>query len=77
MNNSVFGWNYPAGAEFDPNAPWNQPDTPPCQCDECDDVSNDDFDGAECGMCDTGTYREVVPAEPDWDSMPGGADWDD
>ena len=22
----VFGWDYPAGAEHDPNAPWNQPD---------------------------------------------------
>jgi DnaJ-class molecular chaperone len=23
---SVFGYNYPAGAEHDPSAPWNQPD---------------------------------------------------
>jgi hypothetical protein len=23
---SVFGYNYPAGAERDPSAPWNQPD---------------------------------------------------
>jgi len=23
---NVFGWSYPAGAEHDPNAPYNQPD---------------------------------------------------
>lgn len=23
---SVFGWNYPPGAEHDPFAPWNQPE---------------------------------------------------
>ena len=25
MSNNVFGWNYPAGAEHDPRAPWNEP----------------------------------------------------
>jgi len=25
---SKFGWSYPAGAENDPNAPYNQPDAP-------------------------------------------------
>ena len=28
---SVFGYNYPAGAEHDPSAPWNQPD----DCEHC------------------------------------------
>lgn len=23
-----FGWNYPAGAEHDPRAPWNEPEEP-------------------------------------------------
>lgn len=26
MSNRVFGWNYPAGAEHDPRAPWNEPE---------------------------------------------------
>lgn len=25
---SPFGWNYPAGAEHDPRAPWNEPEEP-------------------------------------------------
>ena len=25
---SIFGWSYPAGAEFDPLAPYNQDDEP-------------------------------------------------
>jgi len=28
MSRNVFGWDYPAGAEHDPNAPWNQVDCP-------------------------------------------------
>ena len=36
---SLFGWSYPAGAENDPNAPWNQPDP---QCEVC---------GEWCGDC--------------------------
>lgn len=26
MTRNPFGWHYPAGAENDPNAPWNEPD---------------------------------------------------
>ena len=30
MSNRIFGWDYPAGAEHDPNAPWNQRDPELC-----------------------------------------------
>ncbi len=30
---SKFGWDYPAGAEHDPNAPWNE-----VECPECEDL---------------------------------------
>lgn len=33
MNNDVFGWAYPAGAEHDPSAPWNQHDQDPIEVD--------------------------------------------
>ena len=38
----VFGWSYPAGAEHDPNAPWNQ-EEPPDTCPICGAAN----DGAE------------------------------
>ena len=28
MKTNVMGWHYPAGAEHDPQAPWNQTETP-------------------------------------------------
>jgi hypothetical protein len=40
-----FGWDYPAGAEHDPRAPWNQRDEP----DELDTDSSDG-DGKEPGQ---------------------------
>lgn len=30
-----FGWDYPAGAEFDPNAPYNQEDAYEAKCAHC------------------------------------------
>ena len=36
MSRSPFGWSYPAGAESDPNAPWNQDDMPTDYCEACD-----------------------------------------
>lgn len=30
MTRHLFGWDYPPGAENDPNAPWNQKDPPEC-----------------------------------------------
>ena len=55
---SIFGWSYPAGAENDPNAPYNQSDHDPCPhcgADELDD-ENEDF----CGAC-----GEAVTAPPE------------
>ena len=31
----IFGWNYPPGAENDPNAPWNQDSAPLYICRIC------------------------------------------
>lgn len=39
----VFGWGYPAGAEHDPSAPWNQPDLPD-ECPKCGKPNRDDDD---------------------------------
>jgi hypothetical protein len=53
------GWDYPAGAEHDPRAPWNEEDAEPC--DHCDGegfVTCEDCDGA--GMCDTCGERGYV-----------------
>jgi hypothetical protein len=36
-----FGWDYPAGAEHDPNAPYNQPDIPD-ECPECGEPNYDE-----------------------------------
>jgi len=41
--NDPLGWDYPAGAEHDPSAPWNQRDESPDERDE-DDASDE-----ECG----------------------------
>lgn len=53
MSKSPFGWGYPAGAEHDPNAPWNQPDAEEEKCDECGNLFlveelNEDNLCAEC-----------------------------
>lgn len=56
---SALGYHYPAGAEHDPSAPWNQED--PAPCDHCDGegfVTCDDCDGA--GMCETCGERGYV-----------------
>lgn len=48
---SPFGWDYPAGAEHDPRAPWNQEDADDCP--ECDGTGQvNDSDGPdECQVC--------------------------
>ena len=65
MTKANFGWWYPAGAEHDPSAPYNQIDAEPCtECDgdgyvvtSCcvDDIKGNDIDlcptcGEHCGM---------------------------
>lgn len=55
------GYNYPAGAEHDPRAPWNRPD----YCEVCDgDGLCHEADGgpATCPDCD-GTGRQKTRAE--------------
>ncbi len=45
------GWNYPAGAENDPAAPWNIPADDRPSCHSCEDrPSTDDEDGL-CDVC--------------------------
>jgi len=41
MTRNIFGWNYPAGAENDPNAPYNQ------GFDPCEDIPSEVFDQFE------------------------------
>ncbi len=55
-----FGYNYPAGAEHDPSAPWNQPD----DCEECfgKGFVLADGDTVDCPDCD-GTGRQKTRAE--------------
>ena len=59
MSKNPFGWNYPAGAENDPNAPWNQrPEMCPV-CEEfvdcgllCNAMSHGECDCPKCtGLC--------------------------
>ena len=65
--------NYPPGTSAgDPTAPWNQV-APPCTCDECDFQEDESEPDTTCPECESGTMRED-DNEPDWDSMPGGAD---
>lgn len=68
MSRSIFGWNYPAGAENDPRAPWNQVD-PPCE------VCGKHTDDCICPTCDvcgeTGRPECYRTDEPEPDELPG------
>lgn len=64
---SIFGHHYPAGAEHDPRAPWNQPGA----CEACDgdgriilpaEDGDDEPDFETCQECD-GTGREKTAAD--------------
>lgn len=55
---TAFGWSYPAGAENDPNAPWNQGDAPRVACTQCD------FESEECdGLVDGDPCPQVYTDE--------------
>jgi len=41
MSKNPFGWGYPAGAENDPNAPWNEPEMPE-ECPMCGEPNTDE-----------------------------------
>lgn len=48
MGRNIFGWDYPPGAEHDPNAPWNQTDESCCvDCGEEATLNEDD----KCEEC--------------------------
>jgi len=57
MKKNPFGWSYPAGAENDPNAPWNQDDTE--YCSKCDEEASCDDDG----LCEDCAEKLEVPDE--------------
>lgn len=51
--NSGSGWSYPAGAENDSRAPYNQIDFPDdIPCPECDESATFNGHGFECTVCD-------------------------
>jgi hypothetical protein len=59
MGRSPFGWSYPAGAENDPNAPYNQVEEP--EEEEPDQIAVVDVDHAEyIGNPDDGVYYTVA-----------------
>ncbi len=45
MSRHPLGWSYPAGAENDPNAPWNQRELPDC-CPVCGEPNTNE-DGSD------------------------------
>lgn len=59
---NVFGWDYPAGAEHDPRAPWNQRE--PEDCRECGGAGDIFVLGcrSKCERCD-GTGHEQSDKE--------------
>jgi len=63
MSRNPFGWNYPAGAEHDPNAPWNQVEPDVEECPECEG-SGTIWDDQEltCDTCE-GTGEIVIDAD--------------
>jgi len=52
MSRNPFGWDYPAGAEHDPYAPWNQEDPEDCpECGSEDTLYLGRYDGWTCNTC--------------------------
>lgn len=54
---------YPPGAEFDPNAPWNQKDPPEIECTECEGTG--EIDNEICTYCKGDKWREMTADEMD------------
>ena len=61
---NVFGWDYPPGAENDPNAPWNQQEHDcPCHCEPC---SNDQpCQGMKCVARNPSDWEGDGPEDDD------------
>lgn len=71
MSRNPLGWSYPAGAENDPNAPWNIED--PERCERCDETFEEfDDDGRpeerSCGCKFCEECDEVLPLDADPDA---------
>ena len=58
-----FGWNYPAGAENDPLAPWNAAEID-LYCPECGDHDENADEGDTCSECEEGPLCEYEPFDP-------------
>jgi len=65
---SVYGWDYPAGAKHDPRAPWNQVDRCPncrdeegtCDCKECPECNEPVLELIE-GLCPSCHEKKEEP----------------
>ena len=65
-----FGWDYPAGAENDPDAPWNQRDESPDDERDEDDASDEECGDLSGNLTSPSALAAVHPAQP----SPGMAD---
>ena len=63
MTRNPFGWDYPAGAENDPNAPWNQTDNEDCSCDSAVKEWNPKVKEWFCASCGGTLAEELVGKE--------------
>ena len=69
MSRNVFGWDYPAGAEHDPRAPWNEP--PECEaCEGSGEIPAENGDDSEaCEHCGgTGRKRSEKESREDYEA---------
>ena len=67
--------NYPPGTwEGDPRAPWNAVESEVI-CGACDHITTEQDAEETCDECEAGVMSEYDP-EPDYDSMPGGYDYE-
>lgn len=68
--NDPLGWDYPAGAEHDPEAPWNQRDESPDDERDEDDASDEECGDLSGNLTSPSALAAVHPAQP----SPGVAD---
>ena len=68
--NDPLGWDYPAGAEHDESAPWNQRDDAPDDERDQDDASDEECGDLSGNLTSPSALAAVHPAQP----PPGVAD---
>lgn len=66
MSRNPFGWSYPAGAENDPNAPYNQVDLPDT-CPWCGGDNSKPEPGADEPFCSLECQDKYEAREEDLD----------